>query len=95
MGEGSTYQYRILVVDDEPDILEIIEFNLQAQGYEVITAKNGDEAFEKAKKSLPDLVILDTDSGPNAIAELPDVLAGYKNGRKVFERQRPTLFPPS
>jgi cytosine deaminase len=41
-----------------------------------------------------DLVILDTDSGPNAIAELPDVLAGYKNGRKVFERQRPTLFPP-
>ncbi len=42
-----------------------------------------------------DLVILDTDSGPNAIAELPDVLAGYKNGRKVFERQRPTLFPPN
>jgi cytosine deaminase len=41
-----------------------------------------------------DLVILDTDSGPNAIAELPDVLAGYKNGRKVFERQRPILFPP-
>jgi cytosine/creatinine deaminase len=42
-----------------------------------------------------DLVILDTDSGPNAIAELPDVLAGYKNGRKVFERQRPILFPPN
>jgi cytosine deaminase len=42
-----------------------------------------------------DLVILDTDSGPNAIAELPDVLAGYKNGRQVFERQRPTLFPPN
>jgi cytosine/creatinine deaminase len=41
-----------------------------------------------------DLVILDTDSGPNAIAELPDVLVGYKNGRKVFQRQRPTLFPP-
>lgn len=42
-----------------------------------------------------DLVILDTDSGPNVIAELPDVLAGYKNGRQVFERQRPTLFPPN
>jgi cytosine deaminase len=41
-----------------------------------------------------DLVILNTDSGPNAIAELPDVLAGYKAGRKVFERSVATLFPP-
>jgi cytosine deaminase len=36
----------------------------------------------------------DTDSGPNAIAELPDVLAGYKNGLQVFERIIPRLFPP-
>jgi two-component system alkaline phosphatase synthesis response regulator PhoP len=50
---------KILIADDEPDILEIIEFNLQANGYEVTTAKNGDEAFEKAKKVLPDLIILD------------------------------------
>ncbi len=50
---------KILIADDEPDILEIISFNLQANGYEVSTAKNGDEAFEKAKKILPDLVILD------------------------------------
>src|SRR4051812_4361376 len=42
-----------------------------------------------------DLIILDTDSGPNAIAELPDVLAGYKNGRQVFARQRPPLSPPN
>src|SRR5882672_6423111 len=41
-----------------------------------------------------DLIILDTDSGPNAIAELPDVLMGFKNGRQVFERPKPTLFPP-
>lgn len=41
-----------------------------------------------------DLVVLDTDSGPNAIAELPDILAGYKNGRQVFERSVPKLFPP-
>jgi cytosine deaminase len=41
-----------------------------------------------------DLVILDTDSGSGAIAELPDVLMGFKRGRKVFERQRPTLFRP-
>ena len=42
-----------------------------------------------------DLIILDTDSGPNAIAELPDMLMGFKNGRQVFERRRPTLFPPA
>jgi len=48
-----------LIADDEPDILEIIEFNLQAQGYDVTTAKNGDEAFEKAKQVKPDLIILD------------------------------------
>jgi len=41
-----------------------------------------------------DLVILDTDTGANAIAELPDVLMGFKNGRQVFERRQPTLFPP-
>ncbi len=48
-----------MIADDEPDILEIIEFNLQAQGYDVTTAKNGDEAFEKAKQVKPDLIILD------------------------------------
>jgi len=42
-----------------------------------------------------DLVILDTDSGANAIAELPDMLMGFKNGRQVFERRKPTLFPPA
>ncbi len=50
---------KILIADDEPDILEIIEFNLQASGYEVVTAKNGNEALEKAKEFLPDLIILD------------------------------------
>ena len=49
---------KILIADDEPDILEIIQFNLMAEGYEVITAKNGDEAIEQAKKHLPDLIIL-------------------------------------
>jgi two-component system alkaline phosphatase synthesis response regulator PhoP len=50
---------KILIADDEPDILEILEFNLSAEGYEVTTAKNGDEAIEKAKKIAPDLIILD------------------------------------
>jgi cytosine/creatinine deaminase len=42
-----------------------------------------------------DLVVLDTDSGPNAIAELPDLLAGFKQGRQVFERRPPVLFKPA
>ncbi len=50
---------KILIADDEPDILEIIQFNLQAEGYEVATAKNGDEAIDMAKKHQPDLIILD------------------------------------
>ncbi|MEI9933568.1 MAG: response regulator [Ferruginibacter sp.] len=50
---------KILIADDEPDILEILQFNLQSEGYEVVTAKNGDEAIELAKKHLPDLIILD------------------------------------
>ena len=50
---------RILVADDEPDILEIISYNLTKEGYEIHTAKNGQEAIEKAKAVLPDLIILD------------------------------------
>ena len=50
---------KILIADDEPDILEIIEFNLQTEGYEVHTARNGDEAIKKKKKHNPELIILD------------------------------------
>ena len=50
---------KILIADDEPDILEIIQFNLQEEGYEVTTAKTGNEAIEQAKRHLPDLIILD------------------------------------
>jgi two-component system alkaline phosphatase synthesis response regulator PhoP len=50
---------KILIADDEPDILEIIQFNLQSEGYEVITARNGDEAIENAIKHKPSLIILD------------------------------------
>lgn len=50
---------KILLVDDEPDILEILSYNLSSEGYQVITAKNGAEGVEKAKKKLPNLIILD------------------------------------
>ncbi len=50
---------KILIADDEPDILEILQFNLATEGYEVFTAKNGDEAIIKATSTSPDLIILD------------------------------------
>jgi two-component system alkaline phosphatase synthesis response regulator PhoP len=53
------FSKKILIADDEPDILEILEYNLAAEGHEVIRAKNGDEALELAKKNNPDLIILD------------------------------------
>ena len=50
---------KILLVDDEPDILEIVGYNLNNEGYNVFTAKNGVEAVKKAKKIVPDLILLD------------------------------------
>ncbi|CDF80900.1 two-component system response regulator [Formosa agariphila KMM 3901] len=50
---------KILLVDDEPDILEIVGYNLSSEGYEVITAENGIEAVKKARKEKPQLIILD------------------------------------
>jgi len=50
---------KILLVDDEPDILELIHYNLKKEGYEIETASNGKEAIEKAKVFKPDLILLD------------------------------------
>ena len=50
---------KILLVDDEPDILEIVSYNLSAEGYQIITAENGLQAVKKAKKEKPQLIILD------------------------------------
>lgn len=50
---------KILLVDDEPDILEILGYNLAQEGYQIVTAKNGKEAILKAKKELPQLIIMD------------------------------------
>ena len=50
---------KILLADDEPDILEIISYNLTSEGYEVICAKNGTEAISLAKEHLPSMIILD------------------------------------
>ena len=55
----SNKDVKILLVDDEPDILEIISYNLTAQGYTVFTANNGQKAIKKAQKEKPQLIILD------------------------------------
>ncbi|KYP14186.1 response regulator transcription factor [Flavihumibacter sp. CACIAM 22H1] len=70
---------KILIADDEPDILEIIQYNLQAEGYTVYTAKDGDEALMRAKQIKPDLIIL-------------DIMMPKKNGVEVCEilRSQPT-----
>jgi len=51
--------YKILVVDDEPNIVKLVESRLKANGYEVVSAGNGRQGFEKAKEEKPDLILLD------------------------------------
>ncbi len=52
-------EIRILLVDDEPDVLEILSYNLSAEGYQVFTAKNGAEGVARAIKKIPHLIVLD------------------------------------
>lgn len=54
-----TNQIKILLVDDEPDILEIVGYNLKKEGYDIYTASNGIEAVDQAKKVQPHLILLD------------------------------------
>ncbi len=54
-----TQARKILIADDEPDIVEILQYNLVKEGYQVTTAHDGDEALEKARQTQPDLVVLD------------------------------------
>ena len=61
---------KILVADDENDILEIIQYNLNREGYEVVTAKDGNEALDKARQIHPDLIVL-------------DIMMPYKTGFEV------------
>ena len=50
---------KILLVDDEPDIIEIIRFNLEQKGYQISTASDGLEAIKAAEKEMPNLIIMD------------------------------------
>lgn len=65
---------RILVVDDEVYILHILDFSLGAEGYEVISANNGESAVEKARAERPDLIVLDI---------MMPVLDGFETCRRL------------
>ena len=52
-------QYKVLIVDDEPDILELLQYNLEKEGYSVRTALNGKRGVEEARSFQPDMVLLD------------------------------------
>lgn len=53
------FKAKILIVDDDPDILEFLSYNLKKENYKIYIAENGKEAIEKAKKHKPDLILLD------------------------------------
>lgn len=55
MSKGS----RILIVDDEPDVLELLEYNLREAGYVILLAEDGQQALEKARNERPDIILLD------------------------------------
>ena len=79
---------RILLVDDEPDILEFLGFNLEMEGYEVQRANNGAEGVEKAKGFLPDLVLMDVMmpvmDGFECLAELEKIVPALTHDMHVF-----------
>ncbi len=78
---------KILIADDEPDILEIIQYNLQREGYDVYTAKDGDEALVKAKQVKPDLIILDIMMPKKTGVEVCEMLraqAAFKDTLIIF-----------
>lgn len=57
--ESDNARYKILLADDEPDVLEFLSYNLKKEGYQILKAKNGRDALEIARKEIPQLVILD------------------------------------
>jgi two-component system alkaline phosphatase synthesis response regulator PhoP len=80
-------QKKILIADDEPDILEIIGYNLTKEGYQVSTAKDGDDAITKAKSVKPELIILDIMMPKKNGVEVCEILRSkqdFKDTRIIF-----------
>ena len=72
-------EIKILLVDDEQDILEIVGYNLSQEGYKIVTATNGRDAIAVAKKELPHLIIMDV------MMPIMDGMEACENIRKIPE----------
>lgn len=73
--------YKILVVDDEPDILEFVSYNLKKESFQVVTAANGKQAIEMAESGTPNLILLDI-----MMPEMDGVeVCRYLRSRKEFD----------
>ncbi|MDZ7843721.1 MAG: response regulator transcription factor [Anaerolineales bacterium] len=78
---GKSSKYKILVVDDEKRMVRFIQLNLEQDGFQVVTAYNGEEALDQVRTQLPDLVLLDI--------MMPDI-----DGFKVLEKIREVSTVP-
>lgn len=74
----SNTNFKILLVDDEPDIVEFLSYNLKKEGYDILTANNGKDAIEIAKKEIPHLIVLDV--------MMPD-MDGIETCREIREQK--------
>ena len=74
-------EYKIMLVDDDPDIIEFLGYNLQKEGFVINTARNGKEAIAKIEQDRPDLILLDlsmpTMNGKEMINYLKNNLIPY------------------
>ena len=100
---------KVLVVDDEADVLSYLKVFLADNGYEVITAKDGKECFDKANSELPDLITLDIsmpyESGLRAFRDLHEnnktkhipviIITGVSGELQRFIHSRKNLNPPA
>jgi len=75
---------RILVVDDEPDIVTLVKSRLEANGYEVVSAYNGKDGIEKAEEAQPDMILLDL---------MMPIMDGYEAGQKLKENPKTKEIP--
>lgn len=78
---------KVLIADDEPDILEILKYNLVNEGYQVFTAKDGDEAIDKAKMFQPELIVLDIMMPQKSGVQVCEILRtqpAFKNTLIIF-----------
>jgi two-component system alkaline phosphatase synthesis response regulator PhoP len=80
-------RFKILVVDDEPEILELLQYNFNKRGLEVSVARNGQEGLELIEKDLPQIIVLDI---------MMPVMSGIEMCRKLRQQEQfkniPVLF---